>query len=102
VGKEHSLRQTINKQAREGKSGGPHPATLGWGKLVTVAVMRKAPPERGEGHSPMRTVNKQADPRRQVWCHLLQCAWRGEGVEQWLECGTLHGRMGKGTTPREL
>jgi hypothetical protein len=29
------------------------------GKLVTVAVMRKAPPERGEGHFSTQTVKKK-------------------------------------------
>jgi hypothetical protein len=47
-GKGHSLTQTVNKQAREGRSCSPHPATLEQGKLATLAIMRKAPPEVGE------------------------------------------------------
>jgi hypothetical protein len=39
---------TVTKQAAgEGKSGITHPATLERGKLVTVAIMWKAPPEGG-------------------------------------------------------
>jgi hypothetical protein len=89
VGEDHSLIQTVNKQAtKEGRSGGPRPATLEWGKLVTVTVVWKDPPW-GEGHFPMQTINKQAGQRRRVWHHLPQCAWRGEGIQQWLKCGTL-------------
>jgi hypothetical protein len=99
VGEDHSLIQTVNKQAtKEGRSGGPRPATLEWGKLVTVTVVWKDPPW-GEGHFPMQTINKQAGQRRRVWHHLPQCAWRGEGIQQWLKFGTLHQRLGAGHFP---
>jgi hypothetical protein len=51
--------QTVNKQtAREGRSGGTCPATLERGKLVTVAVVRKAPLE-GEGGPPPHMNSKK-------------------------------------------
>jgi hypothetical protein len=90
---------SINKLDGEGRRGGPHPATLEWRKLVTVAVMWKAPPEGGEGHSPTRTVNKQASWRRPACLHLPQCAWRREGIQEQLKCGTLDQRMWEGQLP---
>jgi hypothetical protein len=99
-GEGHSLTGTVNKQAcQRRQEWHTHPATLKRGKLATVAVMRKAPPERGEEHSPTWTVNKQAGQRRQVWCHLPQCAWRVEGLQQSLKCGMLHKRVGEGHLP---
>jgi hypothetical protein len=45
---------TLNKQAgRRRQEWFPLPSNLGAGKLVTVAVMRKATLERGEGALPM-------------------------------------------------
>jgi hypothetical protein len=68
------------------------------GKLATLAIMRKAPPEVGEA-LPTWTINKQASLRRWVWCHLPQCAWRGEGIQHWLKYGTLNWRMGEEHLP---
>jgi hypothetical protein len=52
VGEENSLTQTVNKPAREGRSGGLSPAILEWRKLVTVAVVWKVPLERRGGALP--------------------------------------------------
>jgi hypothetical protein len=55
--------------------------------------------ESGGGHPLTQSVNKQAYQRRQGWRHLPQCAWTGEGIQQQLKCGTLHRRVGRGTSP---
>jgi hypothetical protein len=91
--------KTVNKQASQRRQEWqPHPASLEYRKLITVAIMWKAPLE---GHSPKRNVNKQVGRRRQVWHHLPQCAWR-ESIQKQLKCGTLHWTMGKGHLPIEL
>jgi hypothetical protein len=53
VGEAHSHMLTVNKQAGwRRQEWHPCPATLQQGKLVTVAVMWKAPPDGEEGHPP--------------------------------------------------
>jgi hypothetical protein len=47
------------------------------GKLVTVAVERKAPLERGGGALPHRTLNKQAT--REGGCGTTSTSVLGEG-----------------------
>jgi hypothetical protein len=41
---------------------------------------RKTPQERGEDPLPTGAVNKHAGLRKQVQCHLPQCAWKGESL----------------------
>jgi hypothetical protein len=68
-----------NKPAGESRSSGTCPATRS-GKACKSGGGRKTPQERGEDPLPMWTVNKHAGLRKQMQCHLLQCAWKGESL----------------------
>jgi hypothetical protein len=72
----------------------PPPSNLGVGKAYNSGCHVEGSTRGERGHWPMQTVGEQVDQRRQVWCHLPQHAWRGEGVQQWLKCGMLYRRVG--------
>jgi hypothetical protein len=66
-----------------GGSGGVHPATTTRSRKACESGRgRKTPQERGEDPLPMGAVNKHAGQRKRVQCHLPQCTWKGESLQQ--------------------
>jgi hypothetical protein len=70
-----------SQDAGQGRSRGTHPATRS-GKACKSGGGRKTPREMGEDPLPMWTVNKHTGLRKLVQCHLPQCAWKGESLQQ--------------------
>jgi hypothetical protein len=61
------------KQTQWPAGAAAHAQQSGAGKLVKVVVG-------GKLHRERRTVNKHTGLRKQVQCHLSQCAWKGESL----------------------
>jgi hypothetical protein len=77
----------------------PLPVCLERGRLITAAKVWHVSLESGGGALPTQTVNKQAGQTRHVWHYLPPSAWREEGFQWQLKCGTFQWRLGEEHIP---